>query len=330
VTDRAPRFSIVIPTFDSEAFLSETLQSLAAQTHRDFEVILVDDGSRDGTLDLARADMRRLGLPGTAVPRPAGLAKGVASCRNAGIALSRGSWIAFLDSDDLFAPTKLERMADVIASQHLGASCRAICHPFARFSDVDGSPLSEIGRLPPGPPRRLLASLLTEGNWFATSAMLIERSLLEELGGFDVELFGVEDWWLVLQICARSPWAYVDEALTSLRIRERSLMQGRAYRHYGRQFAKLLRTARQSGDLSPDELAQLVAYVRTGAGRHYAASAVSRGRWGDVAAGCFEYVRAGFPGVGARILGLLLWRKLLATASGAGDASSSLRTTHTN
>jgi glycosyltransferase involved in cell wall biosynthesis len=310
----SPRFSVVIPSYNSALTLRETLESLAAQTDKDFEVVVVDDGSTDGSLEVARTELERLALRGRVIARPTSVEKGVAGCRNVGLGVSRGEWVAFLDSDDLFAPAKLGRMAEVISAGERRAF-RAICHPSARFADESREDLGDVGRLVPGGPRPLLDKLLREGNSFATCGIVIERSLLEEIGGFDQSLHGVEDWWLVIRVSARTDWAYVDEPLASIRMRARSLMQGRSFSGYARQYALLLRAARRSSDLSARQVAELSAYMRTGAGRHYASKAAARGEWGQVLSGSVAFARAGFPGVGASILGVQLWRATLHVAS---------------
>src|SRR5688572_21777346 len=94
-------FSVVIPSFNTAPFIGETLESLAAQTYRDFEVLVVDDGSNDDSVRIATDRIAALGLRGSVTSRPAQLPKGVSSCRNLGVAQSKGAWVAFLDGDDL-------------------------------------------------------------------------------------------------------------------------------------------------------------------------------------------------------------------------------------
>ena len=101
-----PRISIVIPCFNRERFLPETLDSLNAQTFSDWEAIVVDDGSTDGSLSIAR-DYARRDARFRALCREGGH-NGANSCRNKGLAESKGDYLIFLDSDDLLASTCLE------------------------------------------------------------------------------------------------------------------------------------------------------------------------------------------------------------------------------
>ncbi len=102
-----PLVSVVIPVFNGERYLAETIESVFAQTRDDLELILVDDGSTDGSREIAaRYDARLLlqerGGPGAA--------------RNLGVAHARGRYLAFLDHDDLWVPEKLEWQLDVLAA----------------------------------------------------------------------------------------------------------------------------------------------------------------------------------------------------------------------
>src|SRR5688572_33231336 len=97
-----PTVSVVIPAYNAAAFIRETIDSALAQTYRDFEVIVVNDGSTDDT-------MARLREFGSRIRVHEQSNSGVATARNSGVKIATGSWIAFLDSDDLWMPQKLER-----------------------------------------------------------------------------------------------------------------------------------------------------------------------------------------------------------------------------
>lgn len=97
-----PHVSVIIPAYNAEAFIADTVRSALDQTYRDLEVIVVDDGSADGTLKALEQFQGRVRVHAQANG-------GVARARNAGVRLAAGSWIAFLDADDLWLPGKLER-----------------------------------------------------------------------------------------------------------------------------------------------------------------------------------------------------------------------------
>src|SRR5690242_18385247 len=104
--DPSPLISVVVPAWNAQATLGETLASVAAQTYDKLEIIIVDDGSTDRTADVAREFCE-------AEPRARLIRKkngGVASARNAGIAEAKGDWIAPIDADDLWHPTRVAKM----------------------------------------------------------------------------------------------------------------------------------------------------------------------------------------------------------------------------
>ena len=98
----APRVSVIIPTYNRADLVQQALASVKAQTYRDFEIVVVDDGGTDGTFEVLSADRE------IRVLRHAGR-RGVSAARNTGIIAARGEWLAFLDSDDLWLPDKLAR-----------------------------------------------------------------------------------------------------------------------------------------------------------------------------------------------------------------------------
>src|ERR1700722_20075762 len=112
-----PLISVIIPAFNSASTLAESLQSVQAQTFKNFEAIIVDDGSTDETPDIARgfcaADSRF-----TLIRQPNG---GVSAARNNGLGRARGEWVAFQDADDVWFAEKLERQLE-LTRQHPDAN----------------------------------------------------------------------------------------------------------------------------------------------------------------------------------------------------------------
>lgn len=120
-----PLVSILIPSHNAERWLAETLESALAQTWPEKEIILIDDGSTDGSLELAHGYESR----GVRVLRQSN--RGAASARNAGLAAARGDYLQFLDADDLLSPDKIERqMAELAGRPGMVASCA-----WGRFTD---------------------------------------------------------------------------------------------------------------------------------------------------------------------------------------------------
>ena len=166
--------SVVIPAFNAASTIGAAIESVAAQSPA--EIIVVDDGSRDGTAEVARSI---LGVIVLTIPNG-----GPAAARNAGISLARSEWIALLDADDWWLPGKLARQL-AVAEPGVGL--------ITTLSDEH----------PVCPERPTLADLWA-GNPLVASSALLRREVWKSLGGFveDRRLVGVEDYNLWLRIAA--------------------------------------------------------------------------------------------------------------------------------
>jgi len=189
---------VVIPTRDRWPLLSRALASVFAQ-RVDLEVIVIDDGSTDGTQDrLASIVDERLRVLRNSS------AHGVARARNSGIASARGEWIAFLDDDDLWAPSKL--------SVQLEAAGEGAEFVYAAAVVIDGE--GAVKRVSLAPDPESLSVRLLESNAVGTpSSVLVRRDVLERVGGFDERLAVLADWDLWLRLVQSASVAAVSEAL---------------------------------------------------------------------------------------------------------------------
>lgn len=200
--------SVVLVTYDAAWCVVRALDSVFAQTIRPAEVIVCDDGSSDGTPELLEAQyagsVRVLRLPH----------RNAAVSRRKGLALARMPWVAFLDADDWWAPTKLERQMAWLEQR-----------PQVRWLATDGEYVSARGVL--------LSSWLSkyfrpvrdsEGDFFAllvqrcfplVSSILIDRACYEEVGGLDEELPYSHDYDLWLRLASRHPGGVMAEKLVS-------------------------------------------------------------------------------------------------------------------
>ena len=205
--------SVVVPAFNAAKTIRETLQSISQQTHTALDVIVVDDGSTDETAAIVRshsASDPRFRL----VSKPNA---GVASARNEGTKASKGEFIAFIDADDLWHPTKIEKQLKALMAG--GPDTALVYSPF-RVIDADGNVLASPHKYGVSGwviYRHFHTNLVGNG-----SALLIRKSVLEELGGFDPWLRregaeGCEDLLLQLRIAARYRFAEVSEYLVGYR-----------------------------------------------------------------------------------------------------------------
>ena len=219
--------SVVIPTHDRGRVVVEAIESALAQTHPHLEVIVVDDGSTDDTAQrVARMNDPRVRY----VHRPHA---GVSAARNTGIALATGDLVAFLDSDDLWKPHKLETeiaalarypAADGVFSDLEKLDGATFVPSFMRHTRVFSRLLAERAY-----PERLLVSrralylCLLQEVPIKTPALIVRRSALARVGGFDEGWRSAEDWEFLLRFARRASLLYVDSALAVIRILPDSL-----------------------------------------------------------------------------------------------------------
>lgn len=208
-----PRVSVVIPTHNSERYLAQTLDSVCQQTFTDFEVVLVDDGSQDGTLREAQRFAVALDLR---VIVQANAGPGAA--RNTGIRVARGQYCAFLDADDLMLPERLaEQVAQLDERPQLGLS-----HTDLMTFD-EGGIIHRTRRAFSNPcGGRILDRLLVD-NFITTSTVMAPTERLIEAGMFNALRRISEDFELWLVMAERWPVGYIQHPLVHYRCRPGSL-----------------------------------------------------------------------------------------------------------
>lgn len=219
VSARLPRVSVVVPVYNRAAYIEASIRSVLAQNFVAFEVIVVDDGSTDDSF--ARAS--GIGDSRVVCHRQTN-SGGPAAPRNVGISLARGEYVAFLDSDDLWLPDKLERQV-----QSLDARPDAgMAFNLATYFDDTGA----LGLRAPKVahvPEALFASLLLDGNFLPTSSVIVRRDVLARTGGFDeaARFRAVEDFDLWLRIAHAQPVLFLPHVLSQHRVHAGNISQDR-------------------------------------------------------------------------------------------------------
>jgi teichuronic acid biosynthesis glycosyltransferase TuaG len=187
-----PRVSVIIPAFNAEAHIAETLRSIEAQKYADWEVVIADDGSTDRTVEVAQMFGERFAI------LQAARNEGPAAARNRAVAASKGDLLAFLDADDLWTPDYLDRQVrlyDDTLEQAVRVGLVA----------CDARVLGPHGFLPKtymeliGFPREVTLTRLLMSNPIFVST-LSPRAVVDEAGGFSPEVVGTEDHDLWLRI----------------------------------------------------------------------------------------------------------------------------------
>ncbi len=181
-----PTVSVIIPTHNYGRFIEEALESVLAQTYRDLEVVVVDDGSTDDTRERVRA----LGPRVTYLYQPGA---GAAAARNRGIQHSRGAYVAFLDEDDVWLPRRVERTVAALE----GDPEAGVAYTWQALTDEAGRPLPQAWM--PAHEGEVLDVLLL-GCFLLPSMVTVRRACLDRVGRFDAGLRLVEDWDLFLRL----------------------------------------------------------------------------------------------------------------------------------
>lgn len=203
-----PMVSAIIATYNRAYIVCEAIESILNQTYQDVEIIVVDDGSTDGT----QQTLKRYGNRIRVVYQEN---SGPAAAWNRGIRESRGRIVTFLGSDDIWLPTFLERQVALLQRAGDDIPC-SLANSWLRFASGKGCTAFQNVRLYPAQ---------EEGIWlnvaeiFATRFVLfgqsvaIRRAALEKAGGFDKSLWFLEDYDLALKLAVQGPWGFVREPL---------------------------------------------------------------------------------------------------------------------
>ncbi|HZP76282.1 MAG TPA: glycosyltransferase family A protein [Pseudolabrys sp.] len=183
----SPTVSVIIPVFNRTELLRRSLASLEAQTFRDFEVIVVDDGSADN-VGLALGNMPYVTLIRHEHQR------GAAAARNTGVQHSKSAYIAFLDSDDEWLPDKLERQIDFMKGRQPARDVSCTAYLLQRAGTLHERPVNTNSRLQID---FLWGCTISPG-----STLMAQRAVYDRVGPFDERLRRLEDWDWMLR-CSR-------------------------------------------------------------------------------------------------------------------------------
>ncbi len=269
-----PRFSVVIPAYNAEQTIAETIRSVLAQSEPDLELIVVDDGSSDSSPELvaslAEADprLRLIRQQNT----------GTAGARNTGIAHAGAAYVSFLDNDDLWMPRYLERMGAALDSQ-----------PAAGFAYCDAYALDDVSlRIrrrtefvsrpppPPGAPWELIVATLGRAN-FVMSSATVRRAALDEAGGFRLDVGGVDDYdlWFRILLAGHVAVAAATEPLLLQRDRADSQSKDNSMMLEG--LTRVLERVLADPRLPPSARPEVEQQLAAAAGRHAAVTGAATG-----------------------------------------------------
>lgn len=196
-----PLVSVVIPVFNGASFVTEAVASVRTQTVKDVEIIVVDDGSTDGTQAVLTNLQQTAGI--TWFQQDHG---GPARSRNRGIEAAQGKYVALLDCDDIWLPEKLEAQMEIMRRQpEVG-----VVHTDFEIVDANGIVLQRISAQHSEEP---LVQAFAGGHIALPSTILIDRRVLAKVGALNPDLYGSEDSDLAIRLYAATKFECVDRVL---------------------------------------------------------------------------------------------------------------------
>ena len=206
-----PRVSVVIPAYNQAEYLGDAIRSVLSQTYQDFEIIVVDDGSTDNTPLVANEfsdNIRYIRQEN----------KGLAGARNTGIRNAKSTYIALIDSDDIWLPNFLQKMMDLVAED----PDAFVYYCSARYIDTKGNELPQIVDskfVPDG----TMYETLVKANFIIPSTVVMMRSAVLAAGLFDDSFRACEDWDLWLRLAPTCHFTSIRDCLVKYRLHGSSL-----------------------------------------------------------------------------------------------------------
>jgi glycosyltransferase involved in cell wall biosynthesis len=225
-----PKVSVIIPTYNREDFMAEAVQSVLDQTFQDFEIIVVDDGSTDNTKKLLEqiGDHRIIYVNQENRGSPA--------ARNKGIIISKGGYIAFLDSDDIWLPENLEIKVKLLDER---PDIALVCSDLDVFDNESGEIIGsywhgyesyfDLDKALENP----VQQIMSRGLFISQCASLVKRPVFNEVGYYDETLLSFQDWDLFVRILKRFPIHYLDIPLVQVRKHATNIQTDLEKLHHG-------------------------------------------------------------------------------------------------
>lgn len=213
-----PLVSIIIPAFNAEKYIKETIKSALSQTYKNIEVIIVDDGSKDKTKNIVQS------IQDPRLNYFYQNNKGQSAARNAGIKIAKGEYIAFLDADDLFLPKKIEKQVNFLEDNPDCGVC--YCKIYHFFDDRN----DKLFYNPTPNYSGFIFDKLLENSVVNPLAAVLRKEYLDKYGGFNDDWRRCDEQYLWLKLAFNKvKFCYLDEVLAYYRINKSSLSNQAVY-----------------------------------------------------------------------------------------------------
>jgi glycosyltransferase involved in cell wall biosynthesis len=235
--------SVIIPVYNGEKTIRETIESVLNQTFRNFELIILNDGSQDSTLEVV-SSIQDFRLKVFSHPNA-----GLAASRNRGTFHAVGEYISFIDADDLWTPDKLETQLKALQDNPEAA----VAYSWTNYIDESGQFLRRGGYLTAN--GDVYAKLLVVDFLENGSNPLIRRQALIQVGGFDESLPAAEDWDILLRLAAQYSFVAVPHPQILYRVSANSMSA-----HVVRQETACLKVLERAFNQAPESLQYLKKY----------------------------------------------------------------------
>jgi len=200
-----PTVNVIIHTYNNERFIAETVESVLNQTYKEYEIVVVDDGSVDGTRDALIPYMQKIRYH----YKENG---GIASAKNAGIGLSQTEFVAFLDHDDLWAPDKLQLQMECFNEN---SQVGLVYAKYTSFRDG-----KELRTKPEKGYSGWIFKELLSKSFIQTSTVVVKRECLDAVGPYDESFSLGDEYDMFLRIARKFQCSFIDKSLTRYRVHD--------------------------------------------------------------------------------------------------------------
>ncbi len=243
----APAITVLMPAYNAAAYIRESVESVLTQTFHDFELLIIDDGSGDATLELVNSfSDERIRL----ISRPN---KGLIDTLNEGLALAKSDFVARHDADDFCMPQRLEKQYAFLQTH----PDHVLVGADVAYVDKDGIPLTTIR--PGGYCDADVREIIFKKNPFLHSAVLYRKAAIIKAGGYPHGALTFEDWLLWISVLKLGKMCNLPEVLEKVTLNPESVTIDERWR--GPEFINLRLGALQRGHLLPQEIVRLKAII---------------------------------------------------------------------